>query len=77
LNNLSDKIYDFILEIGLDPIYLSTIFVLLAMLIAYHLKFKNWNKLKPYDKRLFVTSAVATLIILTISLIKLVRSIID
>jgi hypothetical protein len=74
-DNLASEIRIFLESHGIDPIYASTIFVVLIS-ISYRKQIRNWDEQLGWQKLLIVTTVTGAVIFLMISLLRFL-SIID
>ena len=71
-DNLAREIRVFLESHGIDPIYASTIFVLLIS-ISYRKQIRNWDEQPGWQKLLIVTTITATVLFVFISLLRLLK----
>lgn len=70
-DDLADRITGFLQESGIDPIYFATL-VCILITVSYWNDFKNWEKLPGWNKGLVASAVFATMVLSTISLLRIV-----
>lgn len=67
---LADRIRIFLQDLGIDPGYAVTIFVLLIVL-SYRKDFKNWEQLESWRKGIIGSAVFAAVVLTLISVLRL------
>ncbi len=70
-DELANKIRIFLENNGLNPVYTTTLVVIILFTLTYYKSFKNWHKIEPWERGLASSSLAAAIALSLLSILML------
>jgi hypothetical protein len=69
LRDLENKLYNYLISIGINPVYFITIIAIPTYFIMYKKDLKKWDELSDSNKFFHITSFICIFCLLTICIL--------
>jgi len=70
--DLADKLYDFIISLGLEPVFILTIVSVVIYILACKNDIKNWDNLNSSQKNTVIVYGIGIITLIIGSILRLI-----